>query len=170
MRDQIYNIIITYILFVSRIIYRDLKPDNIGFDSNGVLKLFDFGLAKQHINTCMKVNDLYSLTGNTGSLRYMAPEVARKLPYDYRVDSYSFGLLFWQICKLAVPFQSFTVEMHNELVVHKGHRPEVDNMWPLAWRDLMKRCWHSNIYKRPEFGEIVEILQKEVDMTVNNIK
>ena len=149
----------------SRIVYRDLKPDNIGFDSNGVLKLFDFGLAKQ-IHSGLKKNDLYSLTGNTGSLRYMAPEVARKLPYDYRVDSYSFGLLFWQICSLSIPFQSFTIEMHSELVIHKGHRPELDNLWPITWRDLMKRCWHSNTYRRPEFDEIVEILRKEVDTLI----
>ena len=142
------------------IVYRDLKPDNVGFNERGTLKLFDFGLAKQ-LHPGLKINDLYSLTGNTGSLRYMAPEVARKLPYDHRVDSYSFGLLFWQLCKLSVPFENFTMEMHSELVVHKGYRPELDSMWPIAWRDLIRSCWHSNIYERPSFDEIVNILRME---------
>ena len=109
------------------------------------------------------MNDLYSLTGCTGSLRYMAPEVARKLPYDYRVDSYSFGLLFWQICKLSVPFDTFTIEMHSELVVHKGYRPDLDLMWPLSWRNLITSCWHGNIQERPNFDKIVDILEKEKD-------
>jgi len=145
-----------------KIVYRDLKPDNVGFNERGVLKLFDFGLAKQ-IHSGLKMNDLYSLTGCTGSLRYMAPEVARKLPYDYRVDSYSFGLLFWQICKLSVPFDTFTIEMHSELVVHKGYRPDIDHMWPLSWRNLITSCWHGNIQERPNFDKIVDILQKEKD-------
>lgn len=54
---------------------RDLKPDNLGFNSNNELKLFDFGLAKRLTPEIATDNDLYLLTGNTGSLRYMAPEV-----------------------------------------------------------------------------------------------
>eukprot|EP00814_Leptocylindrus_danicus_P007546 CAMPEP_0116038240 /NCGR_PEP_ID=MMETSP0321-20121206/22651_1 /TAXON_ID=163516 /ORGANISM="Leptocylindrus danicus var. danicus, Strain B650" /LENGTH=473 /DNA_ID=CAMNT_0003516837 /DNA_START=82 /DNA_END=1503 /DNA_ORIENTATION=+ len=148
------------------IIYRDLKPDNIGFDERGNVKLFDFGLAKE-LHPGLRINDLYSLTGNTGSLRYMAPEVARKLPYDQRVDAYSFGLLFWQMCKLQLPFNGYTVEMHADLVVHKGDRPEVDNMWPVAWRDLMELCWHNNIYQRPSFHYVVSVLSSEVEALRN---
>jgi hypothetical protein len=53
------------------IVYRDLKPDNIGFNSEGELKMFDFGLAKRITNADKAEDDLYNLTGNTGSLRYM---------------------------------------------------------------------------------------------------
>lgn len=97
----------------------------------------------------------------------MAPEVARKLPYDQRVDSYSFGLLLWQMCKLALPFNGYTVEMHADLVVHKGNRPQVDNMWPVAWRDLMQLCWHNNIYQRPSFHYVVAVLSSEVEALRN---
>ena len=66
-----------YFLHKKSIVYRDLKPDNLGFDTSGVLKLFDFGLAKR-MNTAERSADgMYLLTGNTGSLRYMAPEVAK---------------------------------------------------------------------------------------------
>ena len=86
------------------IIHRDLKPDNIGFNSAGVLKLFDFGLCtcvhRRRVST-----ESYQLTGNTGSLRYMAPEVAKKESYSEKVDVYSFGVLVWQMAKDRVPFK-----------------------------------------------------------------
>lgn len=48
------------------IVFRDLKPDNMGFDENNVLKIFDFGLAKE-LKSCLQNNNgIYNLTGNTG--------------------------------------------------------------------------------------------------------
>ena len=73
-----------------------MKPENIAFTIDDNVKLIDFGLS-----TCVKkrmsLNDVYQLTGNTGSLRYMAPEVALKLPYNEKVDVYSFGIILWQM-------------------------------------------------------------------------
>lgn len=48
------------------IVFRDLKPDNIGFDDKGVLKVFDFGLAKELKPGLEKTDGRYQLTGNTG--------------------------------------------------------------------------------------------------------
>lgn len=51
------------------IVFRDLKPDNIGFDKDGVLKIFDFGLAKELKAEDKHTDGRYTLTGNTGSRR-----------------------------------------------------------------------------------------------------
>ena len=54
------------------IVFRDLKPDNMGFDENGVLKIFDFGLAKE-LKKCLELdNGKYDMTGNTG--RYVVDQ------------------------------------------------------------------------------------------------
>eukprot|EP00543_Licmophora_paradoxa_P018116 CAMPEP_0202477130 /NCGR_PEP_ID=MMETSP1360-20130828/93784_1 /ASSEMBLY_ACC=CAM_ASM_000848 /TAXON_ID=515479 /ORGANISM="Licmophora paradoxa, Strain CCMP2313" /LENGTH=320 /DNA_ID=CAMNT_0049104365 /DNA_START=36 /DNA_END=995 /DNA_ORIENTATION=+ len=77
------------------IIYRDLKPDNIGFDVRGDVKIFDFGLAKEISPDSQSKDGTYNLTGDTGSPRYMAPEVALDKSYNETVDVYSFGILLW---------------------------------------------------------------------------
>eukprot|EP00591_Stephanopyxis_turris_P007886 CAMPEP_0195527192 /NCGR_PEP_ID=MMETSP0794_2-20130614/28704_1 /TAXON_ID=515487 /ORGANISM="Stephanopyxis turris, Strain CCMP 815" /LENGTH=334 /DNA_ID=CAMNT_0040658053 /DNA_START=85 /DNA_END=1086 /DNA_ORIENTATION=+ len=82
---------LTYLHF-RRIMHRDLKPENIGFDIRGDVKIFDFGLAR---DLPPKDNETYKLTGKTGSLLYMAPEVFYKKPYNETADIYSFGIIIW---------------------------------------------------------------------------
>ncbi|GKY97919.1 hypothetical protein MPSEU_000749900 [Mayamaea pseudoterrestris] len=56
-----------------KLLFRDLKPDNVGFDHNGQVKLFDFGLAKELDPKQKNGNNLYLMSGGTGSRRFMAP-------------------------------------------------------------------------------------------------
>ena len=156
-----------YYLHSKAIVYRDLKPDNLGFDANGTLKLFDFGLAKRLDPQERDQDGLYLLTGNTGSLRYMAPEVARGDPYNQRVDSYSFGILLWQICSLQTPYAGFSTQMHADRVVRQGHRPKPDKSWPLSWSNVMSRCWTPVTMDRPDFDEIAVFLEDQVDDLLN---
>ncbi len=60
----------------SVVLHRDLKPDNIGFDSMGSIKLIDFGLSRIVSKKLLPVNSSYAMTGLVGSYRYMAPEAS----------------------------------------------------------------------------------------------
>lgn len=150
-------------LHTSQVIYRDLKPDNIGFDIRGDVKLFDFGLAKE-LDPSLKsgISELYELSGNTGSLRYMAPEVARSEPYNLSADVYSFGLLLWQICSLDLPYDGMNRQDHAELVVHGNERPQLDSSWSTPLRILMKRAWEPDPLVRPTMDSIYKILRREI--------
>jgi serine/threonine protein kinase len=137
----------------------DLKPDNVGFTSNGVLKLFDFGLC-----TCVRrrrhLNEAYELTGNTGSLRYMAPEVALKKPYTEKADVYSFGIMLWQMARDRVPFKGLSRDDFMQQVVIRGERPKLDKSWPAGFSSLMTACWDPSPVNRPSFDELIKQLDK----------
>ena len=147
-------------LHQNNICYRDLKPDNIGFDVNDSLKLFDFGLAKELKDYKRFMDGTYQLTANTGSKRYMAPEVALKARYNLSVDVFSFGILFWEICSLEKPFDGFTEMEHMTMVVQRGHRPQMDviKSWPQEIRHIISKCWHPISNERPSFCHVVETL------------
>lgn len=49
-----------------KIVFRDLKPDNVGFDCNGQVKVFDFGLAKELDPNQEQADGLYEMSGGTG--------------------------------------------------------------------------------------------------------
>ena len=128
----------------------------------GDVKIFDFGLAKE-LNATNRLNDdTYQLSGNTGSLRYMAPEVASEKPYNQKVDVYSFGILLWQMITLETPFRGYDVKMHSKLVVQEGSRPKIPTSLPSTISKLIENCWHSDYTRRPEFQDVAEVLRDEI--------
>lgn len=118
--------------------------------------------AKEYNPSKADKNGCYKLTGDTGSTRYMAPEVALEKPYNEKVDVYGFGILFYQILALSVPFEGLTVKSFPKMVYDKGVRPVVDPKWPLAISSLMQRCWAEKISTRPSMEEVSDVLFEEI--------
>lgn len=138
----------------------DIKLNNIGFDVRGDVKIFDFGLAKS-LHKDLKTKDgLYHLTALTGSVPYMAPEVASGDPYNVKSDVYSFGILFWAILALKSPmlaFPSLKVDDDDDymrLVVKGGDRPPIKSKWPAATQRALKLAWLKNIHVRPTMSQM----------------
>ena len=129
----------------------------------GDVKIFDFGLAKE-LDPSLRhgCTEFYELSGNTGSLRYMAPEVARSEPYNLTADVYSFGLLLWQVCSMDLPYDGMNRQDHSELVVYGNERPPLDSSWSTPLRILMKRAWEPDPSVRPSMDSIYKILKREI--------
>lgn len=136
-----------------------------------MVKIFDFDLIRE-INPDKSLQDgTYKLTGQTGSTRYMAPEVALGMPYNESVDVYSFSILVWQILHLETPFDTFTQHMFEVHVVKNGVRPKCNTTQvmtiPLA--NLLHRGWHANWKQRPTMDEMAKGLQDEIVRMGGNI-
>ena len=100
------------------------------------------------------------MTGNTGSLRYMAPEVALRQIYSEKVDVYSFGIMLWQMATDTIPFQGLSRDDFMTKVVRGGERPPIPYLWPSLLKNLVRSCWSTDSKTRPSFESILLTLQK----------
>lgn len=143
------------------VVHRDLKPDNIGFDRQGRVKLFDFGLCAV-IRSGTTSSEAYKLTGNTGTLRYMAPEVVLNRAYNQSVDVYSFGILLWQLVSGKLPFREMSKKQYFDDVVMQNKRCKLTSAFSPALRDLLESCWHADYTQRPSFLIVAKSLEDMV--------
>jgi len=145
--------------------FSEQKPENIVFDVRGDVKIFDFGLAKE-LKQEDKVNanhDLYLLTGLTGTMTYMAPEVYKNQPYNQSIDLYSFAHCLWEMFSFSVPYQHInSKELFEKLIINRECRPQIDNKWPLPIKLLLNRAWSANINDRPAAEMALAILRNEL--------
>lgn len=114
-------------------------------------------------NASVKSNDTYVMSGETGSLRYMAPEVADALQYNHKADVYSYGIILWELNAGKKPFDGLNREMFYEQVVHGGERPPLNKKWPEELKKMMVDCWSADMDVRPTFSEIVEKIDSMLD-------
>ncbi|KAL4284107.1 hypothetical protein GQ457_16G029060 [Hibiscus cannabinus] len=108
-----------------KIVHRDVKTENMLLDAQRNLKIADFGVAR------VEAQNPQDMTGETGTLGYMAPEV---------LDDLSFADV-------------------SSAVVRQNLRPEIPRCCPSSLANIMRKCWDANPEKRPEMDEVVRMLE-----------
>ncbi|CAL5223372.1 g5877 [Coccomyxa viridis] len=82
------------------IAHRDLKPENVLLDSEGHIKVTDFGLAKHGMNDEARTNSFI------GTMEYMAPEIVAGKGHGKAVDWWSIGILLYEMLCGTPPFRA----------------------------------------------------------------
>ncbi|WOG83664.1 hypothetical protein DCAR_0102841 [Daucus carota subsp. sativus] len=140
-------------LHSKKIVHRDVKTENMLLDINRTLKIADFGVAR------VEAQNPRDMTGETGTLGYMAPEVLDGKPYNRKCDVYSFGICLWEIYCCDMPYPDLSFAEVSSAVVRQNLRPDVPRCCPSPFASIMRKCWDANPEKRPEMDEVVRLLE-----------
>ncbi|XP_029335183.1 fibroblast growth factor receptor 2 isoform X9 [Mus caroli] len=144
-------------------IHRDLAARNVLVTENNVMKIADFGLARDINNI-----DYYKKTTN-GRLpvKWMAPEALFDRVYTHQSDVWSFGVLMWEIFTLGgSPYPGIPVEELFKLL-KEGHRMDKPTNCTNELYMMMRDCWHAVPSQRPTFKQLVEDLDRILTLTTN---
>ena len=105
------------------------------------------------------------MTGNIGTVYWMAPEMFQNASYTEKVDVYSFWIVLFEIISGEVPFKgenSFSIPVQ---VTH-GTRPGLPKNLSKPWLKLVTKCWADRPARRPTFDKILQMLEAlKVDKT-----
>uniref|UniRef100_A0A8C0CYV2 Fibroblast growth factor receptor n=1 Tax=Balaenoptera musculus TaxID=9771 RepID=A0A8C0CYV2_BALMU len=142
-------------------IHRDLAARNVLVTEDNVMKIADFGLARDVHNL-----DYYKKTTN-GRLpvKWMAPEALFDRVYTHQSDVWSFGVLLWEIFTLGgSPYPGIPVEELFKLL-KEGHRMDKPANCTHDLYMIMRECWHAVPSQRPTFKQLVEDLDRVLTVT-----
>jgi len=140
------------------IIHRDIKPANIMVNTQSVVKIMDFGLAK-----IIGEETLTEAGSISGTVMYMSPEQLRGDPLDSRTDLYSLGLVLYELLAGKHPFSEGDAAYHH---VHtkpkppKELRPEI----PDSLNAIVLKCLEKDRDNRFESALKMAMAMREVSL------
>lgn len=143
-------------------IFRDLKPENVGFTHENEIKLFDFGLARELREERKVGRDKYLLS-LAGTRRYMAPEIIKGSPYGLPADVFSFSLLLWEMVHMEKPFRNLDAKQHERALVLWRSRPKVSGEVPRAVKNIIVKAWNNDAKCRPRMIDVFDKLSAYIN-------
>ncbi len=127
------------------IIHRDIKPQNIIYTPDNILKVTDFGIARAVTTSSI------TITGNTmGSVHYLSPEQARGGYTDAKSDIYSLGIVMYEMVTGKLPFDGDNpVSVAIKQIQEKPVSPKEYNIaLPLAVESIILKAMNKDQSKR----------------------
>ncbi|CAL8271121.1 unnamed protein product, partial [Arctogadus glacialis] len=134
-------------------VHRDLAARNVLLSQGKIVKICDFGLARD----IMHDNNYVSKGSTFLPVKWMAPESIFDNLYTTLSDVWSYGILLWEIFSLGgTPYPGMVVDSSFYNKIKSGYRMAKPEHAPSDMYEAMMRCWNSEPEKRPSFMELTE--------------
>ena len=142
------------------VVHRDLKPQNIMVDTQGRVKVMDFGIARSTEGT----GGMTQTGALLGTPEYMSPEQAKGQHVDARSDLFSLGIIFYEMLTGKTPFHADTIMATIFRRTQEKARPplELDPEIPQPINDVVVKCLATEPEERfQSAGEILVALGRQ---------
>src|SRR3984893_18161638 len=146
------------------IVHRDLKTANIVITPDGLVKVLDFGLAKRVASgifdaTTRSFATTQNASSVSGTLPYMAPEILRGDPADYRSDLWALGVVLYESASGRLPFEGRTGFEISSAILRELPNPLGPPVSPGLWA-IIQRCLAKEPMQRYQrAGEVQAALE-----------
>ena len=140
-------------LHQNKIIHKDIKPENLVFDSKGYLHITDLGISKIYHEDNKKEN--------SGTLDYMAPEVLFNQNHDYSADFFALGVIGYEIIKGERPYKGKNKkELRNDILSRQAKLKEKEQeFWSKNCIDFINGLLQRNKESRLGYNGISELME-----------
>ena len=142
-----------------KILHRDLKSQNIFLSKNGLIKLGDFGIAKCLNFTLDKARTFI------GTPYYLSPEIVQNLPYSFKSDIWSLGVLLYEIAALKMPFDATNLPVLSLKIVRGNYNP-LPNHFSKELKNLIHMLLSVDQEKRPNINAILSKKKLNLGMPI----
>jgi mitogen-activated protein kinase kinase len=144
---------LTYLYLRHHIMHRDIKPSNILVNSRGFIKLCDFGVSGELVNS---IADTF-----VGTSTYMAPERIQGEKYTVKSDVWSFGLTIMELAIGKFPFDASEqlsdgdgapagiLDLLQQIVHEPAPKLPKSDAFPQILEDMIQKCLEKDPENRP---------------------
>ena len=135
-----------------RFIHRDFKSQNVLLDDDYNAIICDFGISR-----IIGIN----MTCELGTIQWTAPEVLvqNSTTYGFSADTYSFGMVLWELLTCEIPYQGLRTPQIAYKVYEEGMKPPISNDAPESLATLINKCLDRKPNNRPSMMKIREMLE-----------